>query len=454
MARVQTMIRVRRGRYYKNARWAAAARMSRADELVVQTNATTGDTVRLVDDARDFEGVLMPRHAFSDPNVLIVKLSSGYNVGVACSATTKLTIVKKAEPRKGAARSIPRLGDRPTVALLGTGGTIASFVDYRTGAVHPAATADELAFATPEIFEIANIEAEVVYQVFSEDLEPKNWTELATRVKAAFDRGAKGVVIPHGTDTLAYTAAALAFALQDLPGPVVVVGAQRSSDRPSSDAAGNLQAAVRVAAEADLAESVIVMHASPSDDRYAIIRGTRGRKNHTSRRDAFESVNVDPIGFVEGDKITLHGPNRKRATDSRVTLRATFEPRVRLVWSNPLTGADDFRADNVRGIVVAGTGLGHVPRRCLPAIETSAKAGVVIAMTSQCLWGRVGLDVYSTGRDLRSRGVLPAHDMLPEVALVKLMWALGQAHDPKHSKELFETIHAGEVDPITRFQEA
>ena len=428
--------------------------MSRADELVTQTDAKVGDTVRLVDEARDFEGVLMPRHAFSDGNVLIVKLSSGYNVGVACSASTRLSVIKKAEPRKPTARSIPRAADKPTVALLGTGGTIASFVDYRTGAVHPAATAEELAFATPEIFDIANIEAEVVYQVFSEDLEPKNWTELATRVKAAFDRGAKGVVIPHGTDTLAYTAAALAFALQDLPGPVVVVGAQRSSDRPSSDAAGNLQAAVRVAAGADLAECVILMHAGSSDDRYAIIRGTRGRKNHTSRRDAFESVNVEPIGFVEGDRITLNGPNRKRAADSKVTLRAAFDPRVRLVWSNPLTAPEDFRADHVRGIVVAGTGLGHVPRRCLNAIEATTKAGVVVAMTSQCLWGRVGMDVYSTGRDLRARGVLPAHDMLPEVALVKLMWALAQAKDAHQAKQLFETIHAGEVEPTTPFREA
>jgi glutamyl-tRNA(Gln) amidotransferase subunit D len=319
--------------------------------------------------------------------------------------------------------------------------------------VHPAATAEELAFATPELFEIANIEAEVVYQVFSEDLEPKNWTELATRVKAAFDRGVTGVVVPHGTDTLAYTAAALSFALEDLPGPVVVVGAQRSSDRPSSDAAGNLQAAVLVAAQADLGECVIVMHAGPSDETYSIIRGTRARKNHTSRRDAFESVNAPPLGRVERDHITLTGPHRARGT-GKATLRANFDPRVRLVWSTPVTAPDDLRVGNARGLVLAGTGLGHVPRRCLPAIETASKSGALLAMTSQCLWGRVGMNVYSTGRDLLARGVVPAHDMLPEVALVKMMWALGQTDDARRAKDLFSTVRAGEFDPTTPFEEA
>lgn len=393
----------------------------------------------------------MPRHAFSDPGVLIVKLDSGYNVGVACSPKAKIRLVKKGEPGKAPPKGIPADAKKPRVALLGTGGTIASFVDYRTGAVHPAATAAELAFATPEIFEHANVEAEVVYQVFSEDLEPQNWTELATRVKAAFDRGARGVVIPHGTDTLAYTAAALSFALENLPGPVVVVGAQRSSDRPSSDAATNLVAAVRVAAETDLGECVIVMHAGSSDGAHAILRGTRARKNHTSRRDAFESVNAPPLGFVRGGRIEL-SPGHRRRAPGPVRLRAKFDPRARLVWSSPLTKPADFAAKGVRGIVVAGTGLGHVPRRCLAAIQTAHKAGVLIVMTSQCLWGRVNLNVYSTGRDLLARGVRPGHDILPETALVKLMWALGQARSAADAARLFETAQAGEFDPTTRFE--
>jgi glutamyl-tRNA(Gln) amidotransferase subunit D len=425
--------------------------MSLAENLLSKTGAKVGDVVRIRDEGRDFEGVLMPRHAGSRPDVLILKLSSGYNVGLACSPKTELTLVKRGEPRKGAARPVPTAADKPLVALLGTGGTIASFVDYRTGAVHPAATAEELAFATGEIFDVANVQPEVIYQVFSEDLEPKNWTELATKVKAAFDRGAKGVVIPHGTDTLGYTAAALSFALTDLPGPVVLVGAQRSSDRPSSDAAGNLLAAVKLAARADLGEVVLVMHASPSDERFQITRGTRARKNHASRRDAFESINTPPLGYVEGDEIRLTQPHHKRG--GPIKLRAKFDARVRLVWSSPITAPFDFRPEGVKGIVAAGTGLGHVPRRCLDAVKEATQAGVVVAMTTQCLWGRVGMDVYSTGRDLLARGVVSAEDMLPEVALVKLMWALGQSASPTEATKLFSTPVAGEIADVTPFLE-
>ncbi|HLE47813.1 MAG TPA: Glu-tRNA(Gln) amidotransferase subunit GatD, partial [Candidatus Thermoplasmatota archaeon] len=286
---------------------------SAADQLLAKAGAHVGDRVRLEDDGRRFEGLVMPRHAASQADTVILKLDSGYNVGVRCSAACRVEVVTKAVARPRPARTVPKAADRPRVAVLGTGGTIASYVDYRTGAVHPAATADELAFATPELFDLVNVETEVVYQVFSEDLEPKNWTELATRVKAAFDRGVTGVIIPHGTDTLHYTGAALSFALSDLPGPVVLVGAQRSSDRPSSDAAGNLVAAARLAANADLGEVVILMHESSSDDAYTIIRGTRARKNHTSRRDAFESVNVAPLGRVVGDRIELATDARRRA---------------------------------------------------------------------------------------------------------------------------------------------
>ncbi|MBI2079099.1 MAG: asparaginase, partial [Euryarchaeota archaeon] len=207
---------------------------SAADQLLAKAGAHVGDQVRIEDDGRRFEGLVMPRHAFSQPETIILKLESGYNVGVRCSPKSRVEVVAKAQPKARPARTFPKGTDRPRVAVLGTGGTIASYVDYRTGAVHPAATAEELAFATPELFDLVNVETEVVYQVFSEDLEPKNWTELALRVKAAFDRGVTGVIIPHGTDTLHYTSAALSFALGDLPGPVVLVGAQRSSDRPSS----------------------------------------------------------------------------------------------------------------------------------------------------------------------------------------------------------------------------
>lgn len=415
-----------------------------------EAKVDVGDVVRVETKSFSGEGRLMPRHAFSAPDCVILKLANGYNVGVRIGEKAKVRKVREAKPTEPEVPRPPEASGKPKVAVLGTGGTIASYVDYRTGAVHPAATAEELAFATPEIFDVADVDAEVVFQVFSEDLTPTDWRTLASKTAAAFERGVRGVVIPHGTDTLGYTGAALSFLLQDLPGPVVLVGAQRSSDRPSSDAAANLTAAVRVAATADLGEVVAAMHATPSDDRIAIHRGTRVRKNHTSRRDAFESVNVRPLGFVEGKRIRLDGVHRARAS-SGPRLAGGWEEDVGFLWSYPGMDADAVTAAAGKGLVLAGTGLGHVPRRCLDAIEQAAKDGTVVAMASQCLWGRTNLRVYSTGRDLLARGVVEAADMLPETTWVKLQYALGVADDRDAAVEILRRDVAGESAPLTAF---
>lgn len=418
-----------------------------------EAGADVGDVIRVEGDGFSGEGRLMPRHAFSAQDCIILKLANGYNVGVRVDAKTKLTKVRDAEPQQPETPSPPEGTGKQKVAVLGTGGTIASYVDYRTGAVHPAATADELAFATPEIFEVADVDADVVFQVFSEDLTPKDWRTLARQAAGAFERGAHGVVIPHGTDTLGYTGAALSFLLQDLPGPVVLVGAQRSSDRPSSDAATNLTAAVRLAATADLGEVVATMHASPSDDRIAIHRGTRVRKNHTSRRDAFQSVNARPLGTVEDDAVRLDGLHRARASEGPRVVDA-WEEDVGFLWSYPGMDGDAVAAAAGKGLVLAGTGLGHVPRRCLDAIEKATKRGAVVAMASQCLWGRTNLRVYSTGRDLLARGVVEAGDMLPETTWVKLQYALGVADDADEAAAILREDVAGELRPRTAFDAA
>jgi glutamyl-tRNA(Gln) amidotransferase subunit D len=411
-----------------------------------------GDVARVASPGFTGEGRVMPRHAFSAPDCLILKLQSGYNVGIRLDADTTVTKVSGPAKAPAATAAVPKAAQGlPRVAVLGTGGTIASFVDYRTGAVHPAATAEELAFATPEIFQQADVHAEVVFQVFSEDLSPKDWRTLAAKVADAFAAGARGVVIPHGTDTLGYTAAALAFMLQDLPGPVVLVGAQRSSDRPSSDAAENLTAACRVAAAGDVGEVVVAMHAGPSDDRVAIHRGVRVRKNHTSRRDAFESVNGPPLGFVADGTITLSGPHRA-PSQGGPRLVEGWEDDVGILWSYPGLDGKTVAHHAGRGLVLAGTGLGHVPRRCLDAVEKATKAGTLVVMASQCLWGRTNLRVYSTGRDLLSRGVVEAGDMLPEVAFVKLQHALGVARDRDEAIRIMTTDVAGELAPSTRLE--
>lgn len=424
------------------------------ERLLKAANAQPGDKVRVTTaDGASYEGLLMPSHAFSQPDIVTLKLGTGYNVGLRLDAKAHLQKLADASPRTPVVKKTPEPSPgKPTVAVLGTGGTIASFVEYRTGAVYPAKSADELIASVPELSDFANVKAKVVYEVFSEDLVPDNWRHLAREVAAALNGGAMGVVIPHGTDTLGFTAAALSFMLRDLTGPVVLVGAQRSSDRPSSDAALNLLASARLAAFGDLGEVVVCMHGESSDTRMAIHRGAKVRKLHSSRRDAFRSVNVAPLGHVEKDQIVLDQPHRPRAKGP-VQVDDRLEENVGLLYTYPGMGPDDLARERKRkGLVLAGTGLGHASRRMLPALRELTQGGTTVVMTTQCLWGRVNMNVYSTGRDQLQAGVLSGEDLLPETAYVKLMHVLGHAKSRDDVVRLWNANEVGESSEETRFE--
>jgi glutamyl-tRNA(Gln) amidotransferase subunit D len=243
-------------------------------EKLKKINADIGDMIKITRKTDEYTGVLMPALESSN-DILTLKLENGYNIGIAIDKHTQIMLVKKHEKTEKQTKKIPFDPSKPTVSIIGTGGTIACYVDYRTGAVHPATSAEDLAFSVPEVFDICNVKTQVAFQLFSEDIEVAHWQKLAELVAYELNQGAVGVVIPHGTDTIGYTAAALSFMLKNLSGPVVLVGAQRSSDRPSSDAAQNLLAAVRVAVHSDIGEVVVVMHGEMSDSFSLIHRGTK-----------------------------------------------------------------------------------------------------------------------------------------------------------------------------------
>lgn len=421
--------------------------------------ASVGDRIRVRKPGLTVEGLLMPRPVLGDPSCLVIKLDSGYNVGVRFEEGT---VIEKLEAGRapGFARAPGRpleRADLPEVALISTGGTIASRVEYRTGAVRPALEADDLYALFPELSGVALVRAEVLYSLLSEDMTPQNWTGMAEKVAEHVRSGVDGVVMAHGTDTMAYSAAALSFALRGLPIPVVLVGAQRSSDRPSSDAALNLLGAFVAAARGPFAEVVVAMHESMDDEAVAIHRGTRVRKCHTSRRDAFRSVNAPQLARVVGQDVQmLTDDYEERRDDRELEVLARFEPKVALIKAYP--GLDPALIDwlvegGYKGIVFEGTGLGHLGFYCLDAVRRAARAGLVLCMTSQCIWGRVNMRVYERGRDLLLAGVVPLADMLPEVALVKLMWVLGSlTDDPEEAKALMVRPFAREIgaaSPIT-----
>ena len=271
---------------------------------------------------------------------------------------------------------------------------------------------------------------------------------MAVEADKLIRKGFDGIVIAHGTDTMGYSAAALSFALQKPPVPVVFVGAQRSSDRPSSDAATNLIAAVRVAGYAPFAEVCVSMHAWHSDDVIAIHRGTRVRKLHTSSRDAFKSVNSEPIAYVSQGEIKINAEDLNPRGSDDYRFEPGFSPDAALVKFYPGMPPDvlEFLAEKgCRGIILEGTGLGHVSNRLIPTIKSLVERGIFLGMTSQCIYGRVNMRVYDTGRYLLKAGVVPLDDMLPETAYVKLSWSLARARDLEDVKRLMLTPISGEL---------
>jgi glutamyl-tRNA(Gln) amidotransferase subunit D len=392
----------------------------------------TGDRVRVERGGQTHEGVVLPS---STPAHLVVKLESGYNLGIDREhaevevVETGVRDIDDADAGGGETSSIEFDDDLPTVSLISTGGTIASTVDYRTGAVTAQFDAEDVLRAVPDLAGLANYRGRVVTNILSENMTPSVWQELARAVREEIETGADGVVVMHGTDTMQFSASALAFMLET-PVPVVFTGSQRSADRPSSDNVMNAVCAVE-AARSDCAEVLVCMHADESDDRCALHRGTRVRKNHTSRRDAFETVGARPLGTVEFDsrEVQFRREHHERG-EVDLTLRPELETDVALLKFTPGCGPDRLEAlEDSAGIVLEGTGLGHVHTDWIPVIDEITASGTPVVMTSQCLEGRVCDRVYDTGRDLLEAGVIEGEDMLPGTATVKLMWALANGDD-------------------------
>jgi len=406
-------------------------------KLLEDAGADLGDMIEIRKGKETYAGVLMPHHEFSNPSIITLKLANGYNIGVRADKDTSVKAVSKKEVRTRAKISLPHDPSKKDVAVISTGGTIASYVDYRTGAVHPAISAEELVFSAPELMDLCNVRAKVLYSILSENMKVQHWQGLARAVADELNSGAVGVIVPHGTDTMGFTSAALSFMLKNLTGPVVCVGAQRSSDRPSSDAIMNLLASTRLCVETDLGEVVVLMHGDTSDSYCLAHRGTKVRKMHSSRRDAFRSINTEPLARVDGPSISFMS-EYKRRSKGPVEVLDKMDGNVSMLHFYPGFESEhlDLIADKVKGLVIAGTGLGHVSEEILGSVRRAVKKGVHIFITTQCLFGSVNLNVYSTGRDMIAAGAVPLGDMLPETAYVKLMWALGQASDPEEVKKL------------------
>ncbi len=426
---------------------------SQSIEVMKKFGAKTWSKVEITTDNGTSTGIILPRNKFSKDGYIEIKLKNGYNIGIPVGRDTQIKVLGEVPPMEVSFDQDipPKNKNLPNIYLIGTGGTIASRLDYTTGAVIPAFEPGELYTAVPELSDICNLETEVAYKLLSENIEPSYWLVLAKKIVNLGKKKIDGVVIAHGTDTMSYTAAALSFLLKDLNFPVVLVGSQRSSDRPSSDAAMNLINAVTVAGKANLGEVVLTMMGSSAHDYGFIHRATRVRKMHSSVRHTFRSIGITPLGMIRDGDIQYFTEDlihRSPKSKKKVSCWPKIEDKVALIYSYPAMKGEilDFYIDQgYKGIVFAGSGLGHLPSKMYPAIERAHKKKIPMLMTVQTLWGYTGMDVYETGRELQAIGIIPGKNILPEVGFAKMCWVLGNFETYDEIKNQLLTNVAGEI---------
>jgi len=415
-------------------------------EFLKKNQVIVGDSVKILTDIT-YSGIIMPRYEHSDDKHIVLKLNSGYNIGLEISKINKVEKIQTNKKNTPTENKVEKIEGLPKILLLSTGGTIASKVDYRTGAVTPVLTAEELNSSVPELAKIANIDAEVLFSEYSENIMPEHWLKIAEKIKEFSKSDYSGIIIAHGTDTMHYTSSFLSFALAGFPIPIVLVGSQRSSDRASSDAALNLIGATKFIIENNTKGVYIVMHQDENDDTIACHFGTRVRKNHTSKRGAFQTIGDNPAFIIAENKIQKN-MSKNYFQKNEFQPKINLDTKVALVKYHP--GFDPNLINQIiengyKGIIFEGTGLGHIGKVMYENVKKAQKKGMFLGMTSQCIDGRIRMTVYESGRDLLDLGIIPLEDMIPEVALVKAMWVIGNNENVEDVKKIMLQNIASEL---------
>ncbi len=424
--------------------------MALIDSFLKKNNLKTGDFVQLNWNKQLIEGTIFPAQ---DSDTLVLKLASGYNVGLKTENISNIKKIKSQEKTKQKQQQIKSNPNLPALSIIHTGGTIASRVDYKTGAVIPSFTPEDLFEMFPDLNKIANLNCIFFGNILSENISFKIFSKIAQEIKKEIDKGVKGIIVTHGTDTMHYSAAALSFMFENLPVPIIFVGAQRSSDRGSSDSNLNLLSAAKFITETNFTGVALCMHSSMNDDLCNILPATNSRKLHSSRRDAFKPVNALPLASIDFNKNKISKKSFPTLSD-KLVFRPKLEEKVALLKSYPNLSAeqiDFFKKNKFKGLIFEGTGLGHLPvldskenEKILTSIKSLVKSGCIVAMSTQTIFGRVDMNVYSAGRILADAGVLSCENMLSETALLKLAWLLGN-FKPNEAKKLLSKNLRGEI---------
>ena len=419
-------------------------------ERLIKDKIRTWSKVSVKKGEAYYEGLLLPRSQHTDDDYVTLKVDTGYNLGILVDEETD---IQEIGYQKGHYK-LPHVDvefkkELPNVTLLGTGGTVASRLDYRTGAVLPAFTPEELFSAVPELISTVNLTPKTLYQILSENFRPEYWVKTAESIAKEIESGSNGIIVGHGTDTMCVTGCALAYFLRNLPVPVVLVGSQRSSDRPSSDGPRNILYAAQLAGYENFAEVVISMHGTPSDSYNLVHRATRCRKMHSARRDTFRSLSDIPLGKIDDSGTTWFKDDIKpRSNPEDFYLDAKIDSRVGMLYFYPGMNPDllESMVDlGYHGVIVIGTGLAHVGTDVYPALERCQEEEIPVVMVVEPLYGFAQLRVYETGRDMLARGVIEGENMLPSAAYTKLIWALGHTRNLDEVRDIMLTPIAGEI---------
>jgi L-asparaginase len=325
------------------------------------------------------------------------------------------------------------------ILIVTTGGTITMFAG-EDGTLVPSGDSPGVLKRVPELGSIAELDFVTVGDDDSSNLQPAFWLDVAQAIYDVYE-SYDGFVVTHGTDTMVYTAAALSFVLQELGKPIVLTGAQVPLVNVGSDGRSNLVNAVRVATS-DLAEVCVVFGTR-------VIRGTRVRKVSAFDLQAFQTINALALGTI-GLTLRLEDHARRRASRRRPLFTSGLCPEVARIPTWP--GMDPeilrFLGAHHRGLVIEGFGVGTLPsttRSLVPAIRDITNAGVPVVVCTQCVVGSTAMELYSVGRGALDAGAIPAMDMTPEAAQVKLMWALGQSRDLRVIESMMLKDYAGEI---------
>lgn len=414
----------------------------------MENTAKPGDLIEVHFSKLIYEGVLL-ESPDSEKGIVLLKLGNGYNIGFNKKEILKIEVLKRFSEKKDKFE-IKNDSIKPNIAVIITGGTIASKYDSKTGGVHPLDSPESLFKFYPELFGKVNVlKVEIPFMKFSEEMNFKDWQKIAkTCEKLLNDSNIQGVLITHGTDFLHYTASALSFMLGKLNKPVVLTYSQRSIDRASSDANLNLVCSAEIAGLSDIAEVVLVGHANSEDNFCYAMPGAKVRKMHTSRRDAFKVINGKSIAKVYPEKgIEILSVFNKRNNGTKVKADTKVEEKVALIKFYPGQSPeilDYYFKNKYKGIVLELSGLGHTSANWIKKIKELSEKGIIFCGTSQCINGRVDGLVYSTGRKLIEAGLIYLEDMIAETALVKLGWVLGHK-SWNVKKKMLENI-AGEFN--------